>query len=80
MATTGTVGTSGWLRIRGPARDILVDPGRPRSAPDAPVERPSGSSTAAGAAPLATVRWAFAFYGGFSFVPLGTIVIAWFTP
>jgi len=27
---------------------------------------------------MTSLRWAFAFYGGFSIVPLGTIAATWF--
>ena len=27
---------------------------------------------------MTTLRWAFAFYGGFFFIPVGTVVSSWF--
>lgn len=41
---------------------------------------PRRSPTAAGSPAMAARRWAFAFYGGLSFMPLGTIAATWFTP
>jgi hypothetical protein len=38
------------------------------------------SPTGGGGAAMTSLRWAFAFYGGFTFISLATIVVTWFTP
>ena len=45
-----------------------------------PSRRPwrSASRLAQGGASMTTLRWAFAFYGGFFFIPVGTVVSSWF--
>ena len=43
------------------------------------IAAPAGSP-AAGSTDMSSFRWACAFYGAFSFVPLGTAATVWFTP
>lgn len=68
------------LGDRAPAGDVVVGSGRPPADPRAPSDDASGPTTATGAAAMATLRWAFAFYGGFSFLALGTLVATWIAP
>ncbi|TYP89018.1 hypothetical protein BD833_103174 [Blastococcus xanthinilyticus] len=59
--------------------------GRAASYPEPPVvvvrhHRRPATPRAAGSASMASLRWEFAFYGGFFFIPVGMAAASWLGP